>query len=244
MKYAQKDAAHDLDFVREVLNQYTCSIVKGLGKRAESPLFKGSIADIPVSGEVPTYNEFSSNLYAEKVVGFQKQINKEVNLRKIVADSYIRTLSQLCRNKEAADHNYLIDQDRVMLEYIYKRLSLAGYVAQIKINQPGLDGLVGREELRPKIENYDREGKVISDAIDIAGKNGIEEEPIANFFKEIIELTKDLEIIYILEMAKKEGKSFEKILVPSIHNADLKKYVLKKYFNSQKSLPQPSMRFP
>lgn len=127
--------------------------------------------------------------------------NIDINLKDKLLPFYTGTvLSQLCDHKDGPDtYGETVYLDADVLELLNERINLGRYVAASKVEQdPKIWSIVSNTEaLINVLRDSEREKVVISGALEIASRHGLDASLTASLFRWVIDTTMDVEVAYL-----------------------------------------------
>ncbi len=135
------------------------------------------------------------------VVGLPTLPNVDINVKDKLLPFYTGTvLPQLCDHKDNTDtygETAYIDADA--LELLNERINLGRYVAASKVEQdPKIWSIVSNTEaLINVLRDSEREKVVISGALEIASRHGLDASLTVSLFRWVIDTTMDVEVAYL-----------------------------------------------
>ncbi|MDP3983335.1 MAG: hypothetical protein Q8Q65_04660 [bacterium] len=135
------------------------------------------------------------------VGGLPELPNIDINLKDKLLPFYTGTvLPQLCDPKDNPDtYGETVYLDADVLELLNERINLGRYVAASKVEtDPKIWDIVSnREALINVLRDSEREKIVISGAIEIASRHGLDASLTASLFRWVIDRTMDVEVDYL-----------------------------------------------
>jgi chorismate mutase len=182
----------DISNIRQRLDKYTESIVKGIKERSELLLNSGLCTD----------NYYSLNLFMMDYL--------DPAFGKKIIDIYRKVPPKVCSQGDNPDeYNKVREIDAANIELLYLRVYETGReIAESKLEtEPSLLYVTDEKTLRNILGDEKREQQVIDDAVGWAKESRLSnEQAIRGLFREIMDLTMDAEIGYFKEMQKKAPK--------------------------------------
>ncbi len=230
----QKNLTYDISELRIKIDQINEKLISGLKDRLRYPLNKKTFKEEFCNGftwfeyrlkkEQDIDSEFGRFLYYDQqpFIFSKKNLARskiknlsvkglkpvEIDLSKQIINLYKKTLIKLCENKEnVASYGETTKLDVENILTINERtVAIGQQVAAYKINtELDLKKLKNAKEIRKRLIKPAREKEVINKMLILAKKYGIKNDKIIkSFSKELIKITLDAEVYFILHSKIRE----------------------------------------
>ena len=136
------------------------------------------------------------------------QLFASVDLNPVIKKAYLDSLPLLCNKGDDNDYGDTVKRDFMALQAISKRVHHGMWVMELKYQQDraGYDRLVkagDKDGIRARLTNANVEEEILDSVKGKAEKAGLGPRFIVEFYKnKIIQITKDVEVMYLFEMKK------------------------------------------